>query len=79
MTNMKAGMPKAKHSKNYGPGTMEANPFFGGEEHEFKGEPYTIISPHGSEFKSAPVRGDNVMNDVIRATKHAGGAKKGKK
>lgn len=37
-------------SKNYGRGEFDANPFFGGEETEFKGKPYSIVSPHGSEF-----------------------------
>jgi hypothetical protein len=69
-------MAKKSTSKNYGVGEFDANPFFGGEETEFKGRPYTIMSPHGSEFGVGylPIDETNNMADVIEETEWHGGA-----
>ena len=71
-------MAKEKSSKNYGVGHEDANPFYN-ETHMFRGEKYTIDSPHGSVFTGVEVRESNVMETVIKGTKHAGGARKGHK
>jgi hypothetical protein len=68
-------------SANYGRGDLDANPFYGGEVSEFKGKPYTIISPHGGEFGEGflPIRSGNVMEDVIEENTQNGGAGMGSK
>jgi hypothetical protein len=74
-------------SKNYGRGEFDANPFFGGEETEFKGKPYTIVSPHGSEFGVGylTLLDDSEMAEAIEneqlhgGIKSAGRGKKGRK
>jgi hypothetical protein len=69
------------NSKNYGKGELEANPFYGGEVSEFKGKPYTIISPNGTAFgvDFLPIRSTNIMEDVIEQNGQNGGAGMGKK
>lgn len=64
-------------TKNYGEGQFEANPFFAGEETEFKGKPYTIMSPHGSEFGVGYllIRDSSEMADAIEAEANHGGIK----
>jgi hypothetical protein len=76
-------MAVKKDNKNYGRGDLDANPFYGGQATEFKGKPYTLISPHGTDFGVGflPIRSTNIMEDVIEDEAIAGGAgmSKGKK